>query len=108
MRQVYGDVHEFFHAVSVFFNELASVSWTALAIALGLHLARILLRTLAYRNIVRAAYPEENVRWAPVAGAYIAGVGVNSTSSTCSSTGSRTRPTRHSPRPSSRRRCSTS
>jgi uncharacterized membrane protein YbhN (UPF0104 family) len=71
-------VHEFFHAVSVFFNELASVSWTALAIALGLHLARILLRTLAYRNIVRAAYPEENVRWAPVAGAYIAGVGVNS------------------------------
>ncbi|TMM25571.1 MAG: flippase-like domain-containing protein [Actinobacteria bacterium] len=78
MRQVYGDVHEFFHAVSVFSNELASVSWTALAVALGLHLVKILLRTVAYRNIVRAAYPEENVRWAPVAGAYIVGVGVNS------------------------------
>ena len=71
-------MHEFFHAVSVFSNELASVSWTALAVALGLHLVKILLRTVAYRNIVRAAYPEENVRWAPVAGAYIVGVGVNS------------------------------
>ena len=71
-------MHEFFHAVSVFSNELASVSWTALAVALGLHLVKILLRTVAYRNIVRAAHPEENVRWAPVAGAYIVGVGVNS------------------------------
>jgi len=71
-------VHEFFHAVSVFFSELTSVAWGALALGLGLHLARILLRTLAYRNIVRAAYPKEDVRWAPVAGAYVVGVGVNS------------------------------
>jgi uncharacterized membrane protein YbhN (UPF0104 family) len=78
MRQVYGDVHEFFHAVSVFFNELASVSWAALAIALGLHFTKLVLRTVAYRNILRASFPEKRVRWAPVAGAYIAGVGVNS------------------------------
>jgi uncharacterized membrane protein YbhN (UPF0104 family) len=78
MRQVYGDVHEFFHAVSVFFSELTSVAWGALVVGLALHLARILLRTVAYRNIVRASYPEENVRWAPVAGAYVVGVGVNS------------------------------
>ena len=71
-------MHEFFHAVSVFFSELTSVAWGALALGLGLHLARILLRTLAYRNIVRAAYPEEDVHWAPVAGAYVVGVGVNS------------------------------
>ena len=69
---------EFFHAVRVFFDELAAVGWGALAIALGFHLAKLLLRTIAYRNILRASYPGERVRWAPVAGAYIAGVGVNS------------------------------
>jgi uncharacterized membrane protein YbhN (UPF0104 family) len=78
MRQVYEAVHEFFHAVSVFFNELTSVAWGALAIALGLHFAKLLLRTVAWRNILRAAFPEERIRWAPVCGAYVAGVGVNS------------------------------
>ena len=69
---------EFFHAVRVFFDELAAVGWGALAIALGFHLTKVLLRTVAWRNILRAAYPGERVRWAPVCGAYIAGVGVNS------------------------------
>jgi uncharacterized protein (TIRG00374 family) len=78
MRQVYEDVDEFFHAVRVFFNELAGVGWGALAIALGFHVAKVLLRTVAWRNILRAAYPESRVRLAPVAGAYVAGVGVNS------------------------------
>jgi uncharacterized membrane protein YbhN (UPF0104 family) len=78
MRQVYEDVGEFFHAARVFFDELTGVAWGAVAIALGFHLARILLRTLAYRNILRASYPDEGIRWAPIAGAYIAGVGVNS------------------------------
>jgi glycosyltransferase 2 family protein len=78
MRQVYEDVGEFFHAVRVFFDELAAVGWVALAIALGFHFAKVLLRTIAWRNILRASYPGERVRWRPVAGAYIAGVGVNS------------------------------
>jgi uncharacterized membrane protein YbhN (UPF0104 family) len=78
MRQVYEDVGEFFHAVRVFFDELAAVGWGALAIALGFHFARLLLRTVAWRNILRASYPGERVRWRPVAAAYIAGVGVNS------------------------------
>jgi hypothetical protein len=78
MRQVYEDVHQFFHAVSVFFNELASVSWGALAIAIGFHIVKVLLRTVAWRNILRAAYPRVRVPLAPVAGAYVAGVGVNS------------------------------
>ena len=71
-------MHEFFHAVRVFFDELYSVGWGALAIALGFHLVKLLLRAIAYRNILRASYPDERIRWAPVAGAYIAGVGVNS------------------------------
>ena len=69
---------EFFHAVRVFFDELAAVGWGSLAIALGFHFTRLLLRTIAWRNILRASYPDERVRWRPVAGAYIAGVGVNS------------------------------
>lgn len=71
-------MHEFFHAVSVFFSELASVSWGALAIAIALHVAKVLLRTVAWRNILQAAYPRERVPYAPVCGAYVAGVGVNS------------------------------
>jgi uncharacterized membrane protein YbhN (UPF0104 family) len=71
-------VHEFFHAFRVFFDELASVSWAALAIAIGFHVVKVLLRTVAWRNILRAAYPGERIRWAPVCGAYVAGVGINS------------------------------
>src|SRR6266550_3282340 len=78
MRQVYEDVGDFFHAVRVFVDEFASVGWGALGIALGFHLAKVLLRTVAYRNILRAAFPGERIRWAPVSGAYVAGVGVNS------------------------------
>jgi len=71
-------VGEFFHAVRVFFDQLASVSWAALALALALHFAKVAVRTVAWRNIIRAAYPETNVPLGPVFGAYVAGVGVNS------------------------------
>jgi uncharacterized membrane protein YbhN (UPF0104 family) len=62
----------------VFFDELAGVAWGALAIALGMHLGKLLLRTIAWRNILRAAFPGTRIRWMPVCGAYIAGVGINS------------------------------
>jgi uncharacterized membrane protein YbhN (UPF0104 family) len=71
-------VHEFFHAVRVFFDELASVAWLPLAIALGFHFVKLVLRAVAWRNILRASYPDEHIRWRPVFGAYVAGVGVNS------------------------------
>jgi len=71
-------VSEFFHALGVFFDELASVSWPALGIALALGVTKVLLRTVAWRNIIRASYPEERVPLPPVAGAYFAGVGLNS------------------------------
>jgi uncharacterized membrane protein YbhN (UPF0104 family) len=71
-------VGEFFHAVRVFFDQLASVGWAALAIALALHFGKVAVRTVAWRNIIRAAYPETNVPLGPVFGAYVAGVGVNS------------------------------
>jgi uncharacterized membrane protein YbhN (UPF0104 family) len=71
-------VDEFFHAVRVFFDHLAAVSWAALGIALVLHFAKVAVRTIAWRNILRAAYPQTRVPLRPIFGAYVAGVGVNS------------------------------
>jgi uncharacterized membrane protein YbhN (UPF0104 family) len=71
-------VGEFFHALRVFFDELASVGWLALAIALGFHFLKVFVRSFAWRNILQASYPEVRVPWRPVFGAYVAGVGVNS------------------------------
>ena len=62
----------------MFFDELASVGWLALAVALAFHFARLLVRTFAWRNILAASYPELPVPWRPVFGSYVAGVGVNS------------------------------
>ena len=69
---------EFFHAVHVFFDHLAGVGWMALAVGLAIHFARLLTRTVAWRNILAASYPNEHWRWRSVARAYIGGVGINS------------------------------
>jgi uncharacterized membrane protein YbhN (UPF0104 family) len=71
-------VHAFFHAVDVFFGHLAAVGWGALVIALVLHSVKVALRTLAWRNILAASYPQARVRRGSVFGAYVAGVGINS------------------------------
>ncbi len=71
-------MHAFFRAVEVFFEHLAAVGWTALALAILLHFLKVALRTVAWRNILAAAYPDRRVRWSGVFGAYVAGVGINS------------------------------
>lgn len=68
----------FFHAVRVFFDQLAAVGWGALALALLLHLGHLLCRSRAWFNTLRAAYPNERIRWRRLIGAYVAGVGINS------------------------------
>lgn len=67
----------FLHAVQVFFDHLAAVSWGALGIALVFHLLKTITRTIAWRNIIAAAYPESEVPTRGIFGAYVAGVGVN-------------------------------
>jgi uncharacterized membrane protein YbhN (UPF0104 family) len=69
---------QFFHAVDVFFEHLAAVQWGALAIALAFHVLRTVVRTFAWRNIIRAALPGARVQRRTVIAAYLAGVGVNS------------------------------
>jgi uncharacterized membrane protein YbhN (UPF0104 family) len=71
-------VGHFFHAVRVFGDHLAAVRWEFLALALLLHFARLVLRSVAWRAILTAAYPNERPRLRSAFGAYVSGVGVNS------------------------------
>jgi hypothetical protein len=64
-------------AGGAFFHNLAEVHWVPLGIALGFQLARLVVRVPAWRNIIRAAYPDIFVPRRTVLGAYLAGVGVN-------------------------------
>ncbi len=70
-------MHKIIDAGGAFFHHLAEVHWVPLGIALALQLARLLSRTPAWRNIIRASYPDLFVPRRTVAGAYLAGVGVN-------------------------------
>jgi uncharacterized membrane protein YbhN (UPF0104 family) len=71
-------VSDVLDAFTAFFHHLQAIAWTPVLLALACHLAKIVVRTRAWRNILAAAFPEARVRWRSVAGAYLAGVGVNS------------------------------
>jgi len=71
-------VGHFFHAVRVFGDNLAAVRWEFVALALLLHLLRLVFRAYAWRAILAAAYPDQRPRFRSAFGAYAAGVGVNS------------------------------
>ncbi len=73
-----GALNAFWHAVTVFFDHLTDVGWTAFGLAIACHIVKLLLRARAWQNIVRAAYPENPPRYRSALGAYAAGVGVNS------------------------------
>ena len=71
-------MHTFWHATVVFSERLANVGFGALAIALALSLTNLALRSIAWRNILQAGYPQGRVRYRSVLAAYLAGVGTNS------------------------------
>ena len=64
-------------ALGTFLDHLRAVDWTFAGLAVACHAAKVLARTRAWRNILAAAYPDRNVRWRSVFGAYAAGAGVN-------------------------------
>jgi uncharacterized membrane protein YbhN (UPF0104 family) len=68
----------FFHAVHVFANHLAAVRWQFLALALAIHVVRLMLRAVAWRAILSASYPGVRIPFRSTLGAYVAGVGINS------------------------------
>ena len=57
--------------------QLASISLPLLLLALTVHTCETLLNALAWRNILRRAYPESGVSYTLVLGAYGGGIGLN-------------------------------
>lgn len=70
-------LENFLEAASTFFSSLAAISWSLLAWALLFYTLMILVRSRAWQNTLRAAYPTERVAYSGVAAANIAGFGVN-------------------------------
>jgi uncharacterized protein (TIRG00374 family) len=68
----------FFDALDQFFSNLASVRLGPLLLALIFFTAYLTLRARASFNILRAAYPDERIRFLEIWGAYFAGYGFNS------------------------------
>ncbi len=64
-------------ATEAFFDQLTSIVWASLGLALICHVLKVGARTRAWRNILVAAYPGARIRWRDVFGAYVAGVGIN-------------------------------
>ncbi|MBA2428196.1 MAG: flippase-like domain-containing protein [Thermoleophilaceae bacterium] len=71
-------VRTFAGAVETFVGNLAAVSLGLLALGLGLHGLYLLLRTRAWFNALRAAYPTERFRWRNLWAAQMVSYGVNS------------------------------
>jgi uncharacterized membrane protein YbhN (UPF0104 family) len=70
-------IRSYFHAAGEFFANLADVYWGALIIALLFLLGMYLARARAWQNVLEAAYPHTKVPYRGIAGAYLAGAGIN-------------------------------
>jgi uncharacterized membrane protein YbhN (UPF0104 family) len=66
-----------FEAIGDFFSSLAQVEPLALLAALVAFTVYLTLRSRAALNILRAAYPAEEIQWRYIWGAYMAGYGFN-------------------------------
>jgi uncharacterized membrane protein YbhN (UPF0104 family) len=63
--------------INAFFDHLAAVDLVPAFFAVLAQLAKLGCTSMAWRNVLAAAYPQERVRRLPIVGAYLAGVGVN-------------------------------
>ncbi len=67
----------FFDAVGRFFGDLAAVHWPQLLVGMLFFGLNLTLRSRAFFNSLRAAYPAATFQWRRVWGAYFAAVGFN-------------------------------
>jgi uncharacterized membrane protein YbhN (UPF0104 family) len=67
----------FFDAAGQFFEHITDISWAPLIVALLFLFAMYLARARAWQNVLRAAYPRTRVPFLGLAGAYLAGAGIN-------------------------------
>jgi uncharacterized membrane protein YbhN (UPF0104 family) len=67
----------FLDSVGKFFSDIAQLHWGVLLVGLGFFTLNLTLRTRAFYNSLRAAYPAEPISWLRIWGAYWAAVGFN-------------------------------
>jgi uncharacterized membrane protein YbhN (UPF0104 family) len=67
----------FFDRTAEFFRHLSEIHWTSFGIALLFLLGMQLARAWAWRNVLRAAYPDQRIAFLPLSAAYLAGAGIN-------------------------------
>jgi uncharacterized protein (TIRG00374 family) len=70
-------VSSFLNAAGQFFSDLAAVHWGILALGLAFFALNLTVRSRAFFNSLRAAYPAVSFQWRRVWGAYVAAVGFN-------------------------------
>jgi glycosyltransferase 2 family protein len=71
------DLSNFFAAVGDFFGRLAQIQIVPLLIGLTFFGLYLTIRSRAYFNVLRAAYPDEEIAFRRIWGAYIAAYGFN-------------------------------
>jgi uncharacterized membrane protein YbhN (UPF0104 family) len=69
--------NQFFNAAAEFFRHLSEIHWAAFGAALLFLLGMQLARAWAWRNVLRAAYPDRRISYTQLAAAYLAGAGIN-------------------------------
>ncbi|HEX5983494.1 MAG TPA: lysylphosphatidylglycerol synthase transmembrane domain-containing protein [Solirubrobacterales bacterium] len=72
-----GNFEAFFNRAAEFFRHLSEIEWTTFGFALLCLLGMQLARAWAWRNVLRAAYPDKAIPFVPLAAAYLAGAGIN-------------------------------
>jgi len=63
--------------IDAFLDQLTSVDLLPALLAIVVHVAKLACTSMAWRNVLAAAYPDQRVARLPIFGAYLAGVGVN-------------------------------
>jgi uncharacterized membrane protein YbhN (UPF0104 family) len=72
-----GTIDSLLSSAGSFFSRLADLSWSSLLLGLALYGVYLLLRSRALFHAIRAAYPDQHVRWRDVWGGYMVGYAVN-------------------------------
>jgi uncharacterized membrane protein YbhN (UPF0104 family) len=70
-------IGDFFDAVGQFFDSVAAIHWVSLLLGLACFGIYLTIRSRAFFNVLRAAYPTERIQWRRIWGAYIAAYGFN-------------------------------
>jgi uncharacterized membrane protein YbhN (UPF0104 family) len=74
---IFAGIGDFFDAVSQFASSVADINWGALILGLLCFGVYLTIRSRAFYNVLRAAYPAEPIEFKRIWGAYIAAYGFN-------------------------------